>query len=209
MLTEKEKPHIRTTTLLRELREGKKIVYKPLIVNNMAHDTITRFLIKEKDRLNERLKELRIIPQDRCKRETRDIRQSREQIICKEQLVEKLSVLKGEKLQPIKFIFENNKIKGFELVSFAKEEQRLWWGFLKQRDRMGEIIKIGEAYSDGPKLLAELFDIRRQMKFGSLKEVDQANIDFEIFTRKAIDIPTELDILFVPFFKMITEEFSD
>ncbi len=77
MLTEREKPHSRTITLLIELQGERETVYKPILVNETAHDATTHFIIEEKDRLKKRLKKLRTMPAKRSKRETRDIRKSR------------------------------------------------------------------------------------------------------------------------------------
>lgn len=208
MLPEREKPHSRTTTLLIELQGEKGTVYKPILVNETAHDAVSRFIIEETGILEKRLRELRIIPMKRSKRETRDIKKSRERIINSERLEEKLAVLKGEKFQPIKLISRGDKIKGFKLVDFAQKEQKRWWMYLKQEGRMSKIAEVARAYPDGVELLSELYRIRYIMKFGLPEEAKQARKELDSFSLKTRETPTEFDTLLIPLFRMITEQFG-
>jgi len=208
MATERQNFRSRARVLLVEIKEAGKIVYRPLTLNETTNKVIANFFSEENTKLTNRLKELRTLPSNRCKREIRDIKKNRGQIICKEQLKEKISVLKGARLQPIKLVFKKGKLNGFELTSFVNEEQKGWWTYIKQENKMGKIAEIADMYPSGPELLAELFDIRYRMKYGSSKELDQVAKDYEAFTLKAKDIPLELDVLFVPLFKMITEKFT-
>jgi len=208
MLTEREKPHSRIITLLIELQGERETVYKPILVNETAHDAITHFIIEEKDRLKKRLEKLRTMPAKRSKRETRDIRKSRKKIINKEQLEEKLSVLKGESLQPIRLILRGDEIKGFKLVNFAQEEQKRWWTYLEQNDLINEIAKIAQIYPDGLELLSEVYNIRNRMKYGLPDEAVQAKKELASFGLKAREIPTKHNTLLVPLFRKITEQFG-
>ena len=208
MLIEREKPHSRTTTLLIELQGEGESVYKPILVNETAHDSVTHFIIEEKDRLKNRLKDLREIPTKRSKRETRDIRKSREKIINKERLEEKLSVLKGERFQPIRFIFKEDKIIKLKLVNFAQEEQKRWWTYLNEKNQIGKMAEVAQVYPDGIRLLSEVFNIRHRMKYGLPDEALQAREDLDSFNLKARKISTEFDTLLVPLFRMITEQFA-
>lgn len=209
MSIERENLHSQTATLLIEIQEGEKTVYRPLLVNKTANNITTRYILEEKERLEERLKELRIIPTQRCKREIRDIRKNRETIINKEQLKEKLSILSGERLQPIRLIPKRGKITGFEISNFAEERQERWWTYVERKDLMGKIAEIAEAYPKGPEILFDLFEIRQKMKHGSLEEANRAREELDSFNLKTRDIPLKYDILFVPLFKMITEEFGN
>jgi len=209
MLTEREKPHSRIITLLIELQGERETVYKPILVNETAHDAITHFIIEEKDRLKKRLEKLRTMPAKRSKRETRDIRKSRKKIINKEQLEEKLSVLKGESLQPIRLILRGDEIKGFKLVNFAQEEQKRWWTYLEQNDLINEIAKIAQIYPDGLELLSEVYNIRNRMKYGLPDEAVQAKKELASFGLKAREIPTKHNTLLVPLFRKITEQFGN
>lgn len=209
MLIEREKPHSQTITLLIELQEEGEPVYKPILVNETADDDITHFIIKEKDRLKKRLKDLRTIPTKRSKRETRDIRKSRERTINKERLEEKLSVLKGESFQPIKFIIKKDEIIGLKLVNFTQEEQKRWWTYLEQKDQIGKMAEVVQVYPDGIKLLSEVYKIRHRMKYGLPDEADQAKKELDSFNLKAREIPTKFDTLLIPLFRMITEQFGN
>lgn len=208
MQTEREKPHSRTTTLLIELQGEKGPVYKPILVNETAHDAITHFIIEEKGRLKQRIKDLRTIPTKRPKRETRDIRKSREKIINKERLEEKLSVLRGESFQPIRFILKEDNIIGLKLVNFAQKEQKRWWTYLEQSDLMSEIAEVAQAYPDGLELLSEVYNIRNKMKYGLPDEAVQAKKELASFGLKAREIPTKHNTLLVPLFRKITEQFG-
>jgi hypothetical protein len=183
-------------------------VYKPILVNETAHDAITHFIIEEKGRLKQRIKDLRTIPTKRPKRETRDIRKSREKIINKERLEERLSVLKGESFQPIRFILKEDNIIGLKLVNFAQKEQKRWWIYLKQNDLMSEIAEIAQVYPDGLELLSEVYNIRNRMKYGLPDEAVQAKKELTSFGLKAREIPTKFDPLLVPLFRKITEQFG-
>ena len=207
MTTEREKPYSRTTILLVEHKEKGKFVYKPLSVNKTADNTITRFILEEKRELEKKLNVSRTTPTRRSMREIRDIRNSREYIDNKK----RLSVLRGERLQPIRFTPRIGKIKGFELVSFAQEEQKRWWTFAKQKGQMSKIAEVNKVYPEGLELLSEYFNIRHRMKFGLPKEADQARKEHDSFSQKANKIPAEHNILIltVPLFKMITEKFGD
>jgi hypothetical protein len=209
MLTEREKPRSRTTTLLIELQREGETVYKPILVNEATHDATTYFIIEEKDRLKKRLEDLRTMPAKRSKRETRDIRKSREKIINKEQLKEKLSVLKGENFQPIRLVLKGDEIRGFKLVNFAQEKHKRWWTYLKHKNLMSKIAKIAQVYPDGIELLSELFDIRYRMRYGLPEEDVQARKELDSFQLKARNIPTKFDPLLVPLIRMIAEQFSD
>lgn len=209
MLIESEKPHSQTITLLIELQEEGEPVYKPILVNETADDDITHFIIKEKDRLKKRLKDLRTIPTKRSKRETRDIRKGRERTINKERLEEKLSVLKGESFQPIKFIIKKDEIIGLKLVNFTQEEQKRWWTYLEQKDQIGKMAEVVQVYPDGIKLLSEVYKIRHRMKYGLPDEADQAKKELDSFNLKAREIPTKFDTLLIPLFRMITEQFGN
>ncbi len=208
MLPEREKPHSRTITLLIEFQGEKGTVYKPILVNETAHDAVSRFIIEETGILEKRLRELRIIPTKRSKRETRDIRKSREKIINSERLEEKLAVLKGERFQPIKLISRGDKIKGFKLVDFAQEEQKRWWTYLKQKDQMSKIAEVAHVYPDGIELLSEVFNIRYRMRYGLPDEAVQARKELDSFGLKAKEIPTKFDPLLIPLFRMISEQLS-
>jgi len=208
MLTEREKPHSRTKTLLIELQREGATVYKPILVNETAHDATTRFIIKETDRLKKRLENLRTIPAKRSKRETRDIRKSREKTINKEQLKEKLSVLKGENLQPIRLVLKADEIRGFKLVNFAQEKHKRWWTYLKHKDLMSKIAEIAQVYPDGIELLSEVFDIRYRMRYGLPDEAVQARKELDSFSLKAKEIPTKFDPLLIPVFRIISEQLS-
>ncbi len=208
MQIEREKPHSRTTTLLIEFQEDGGPVYKPMLVNETAHDAITHFIIEEKDRLKKRLQDLRTIPTKRSKRETRDIRTSRKKIINKEQLEEKLSVLKGESFRPIRLVSRGEDIVGLELVSFAQEEQKRWWTYLKQNDQIGKMAEVVQVYPDGIKLLSEVYKIRHRMKYSLPDDAAQARRELDSFNLKAREIPMKFDALLVPLFKMITEQFG-
>jgi hypothetical protein len=212
MLTEREKPHSRIITLLIELQGEGEAVYKPILVNENAHDATTHFIIEETGRLKKRLRDLRTIPAKpakRSKRETRDIRKSREKMISKEQLEEKLSVLKGENLRPIRLISKGDEIKGLELVNFAQEEQKKWWTYLKQKSQMRKIAEVAQVYPDGLELLSEVFSIRCRMKYGLPEEAVQARKELNSFGLKAREIPTRFDRLLIPLFRMITEQFGN
>ncbi|MCK4825396.1 hypothetical protein KA005_57140, partial [bacterium] len=163
---------------------------------------------ESKAELKKRLEKLKTIPAKRSKRETRDIRESREKIINKEQLKEKLSVLKGESLQPIRLILRGDKIKGFKLVNFALPEQKRWWTYLKQKSQMSKIAEIAQVYPDGIELLSEAYDIRYRMRYGLPEEDVQARKELDSFQLKARNIPTKFDPLLVPLIRMIAEQFS-
>ena len=209
MLPEREKPHSRIITLLIELQGERETVYKPILVNEAAHDATTHFIIEETGRLKKRLEKLRTISAKRSKREVRDIRKSRKKIINKEQLEEKLSVLKGESLQPIRLILRGDEIKGFKLVNFAQEEQKRWWTYLEQNDLVNEIAKIAQIYPDGLELLSEVYNIRNRMKYGLPDEAVQAKKELASFGLKAREIPTKHNTLLVPLFRKITEQFGN
>ena len=208
MITEREKTRSRTTILLIEFREEGKTVYKPILVNETAHDAVTRFIIEEKGILEKRLRDLKTMPSERSRRETRDIRKSRKKTINTEQLEEKLSVLKGEKLRPIRLISKRDKIKGLEFVSFAQEEQKRWWTYLKHKGQMNKIAEVVQAYPDGMELLSEVFNIRYRMRYGLPEEAVQARKELDSFGLKAKKIPIKFDSLLIPLFRMITEQFS-
>jgi hypothetical protein len=208
MQIEREKPHSRTTTLLIELQGEGETVYKPILVNETANDAITHFIIEEKGRLKKRLEKLRTVPAKRSKRETRDIRKSREKTINKEQLEEKLSVLKGESFRPIRLVTKGEEIVELKLVSFAQEEQKRWWAYLKQEDQISKMAEVVQIYPDGIKLLLEVYNIRHRMKFGLPEEAKQAREELDSFNLKAREIPMEFDTLLVPLFRMITEKFG-
>jgi len=184
-------------------------MYKPILVNEVAHDATTHFIIEETGRLKKRLEKLRTISAKRSKREARDIRKSRKKIINKEQLEEKLSVLKGESLQPIRLILRGDEIKGFKLVNFAQEEQKRWWTYLEQNDLVNEIAKIAQIYPDGLELLSEVYNIRNRMKYGLPDEAVQAKKELASFGLKAREIPTKHNTLLVPLFRKITEQFGN
>lgn len=208
MTTEREKLPSRIITLLIEFQGEGKTVYKPILVNETAHDVITHFIIEETGILEKRLRDLRTMPPKRSKRATRDIRKSRKRTINIEQLQEKLSVLKGEKLRPIRLISKGDEIKGLKLVNFAQEEQKRWWTYLKHKGKMNKIAEIVQVYPDGLELLSEVFNIRYRMKYGLPEESVQARKELDSFGKKARDIPNKFDTLLVPLFRMITKQFS-
>jgi hypothetical protein len=123
-------------------------------------------------------------------------------------LVEKLSVLKGKKLQPIRLISKRNKIEKLELASFAQEDQKRWWTYLRHKGQMSKIVEVTQAYPQSQELLFELFNIRHTMKYGSSKEAAQAGKDLDSLRQRTSKTPEKYDILLVPLYRMITDDFG-
>lgn len=212
MLIEKEKPHSRRIPLLiKHQREGEAI-YEPILVNETAHNDIAHFIIEETSRLNKKLISLRTMPPKRSKREIRDIRKSRKEIIRKEQIVETLLVLKGRRSQPIRLISEGDRITKLELVSFDQKGQKEYWEYIKNEDQVSKVAKLAKVYPEGFEILSELFNIRYTIKHGSLKGITQAEKDHKFLIKRVGEIPDDREdilILLVPLTKMITEKFGN
>jgi hypothetical protein len=208
MTIEKEKPYSRIITLLIERQGEEGMEYDPVFVNEIAHDDddIAKFIIEERSKLKKRLKDLRKNPSGRGKKEI--IRKDQEKIINKELLREKLSVLRGFRIQPIRLIKKEDKIEKLELGHFPDEKQKRLWAFCRQRGKMSQLAELNQDYFHGVELLSEMLDIRHRMKYGSSREFHKAKKDLELFRLKAKDTLVKHDKYLVPMYKFITEEFS-
>ncbi len=205
MLKEREKSHSRTITLLIE-RQGKKgIGYEPVFVNETASEDPAKFIIEERGRLRKRRKDLRTMPTGSGKKKAR---KDREKVVRKEHLVEKLLVLEGYRIQPIRLIKKGNKIQGLELGHFTDEKQKNLWMFCKIKDYLNKLAELTKDYPEGVELLSEHYDIRHRIKHGSSRETHEAEKELEQFISKSIDTPEKHDHLIVPLNKVIIEHFS-
>lgn len=214
MLIEKEKLRSRTTPLLIEFQEKGNTTYKPILVNKVVHDDVTRFIVEETDRLKERLNNLRTTPggRSKSKRVMRNIREDRQKIIDKGQIERKLLVLKGEMSQPIRLISKNNRITKLELVSFDQKGQKEYWEYIKTEAKVNKVIELTKIYPEGFEVLSELFNIRSIMKHGSLKQAERVKEDNISLISRIGEIPDDRDdilVLLVPLTKMITEKFGN
>lgn len=214
MLKEKEIFHSRIIPLLIKHQGEEGIMYEPILVNETAHNDIARFIIKETDELKKRLNDLRTKPSGRpkSKRVKRNIREDQQKMIDKEQLVEKLRVLKGRISQPIRLISKGDRITKLEFASFDQKGQKEYWEYIKKEDQVSEVAELTKVYPEGFNILSELFKVRHKMKHGSLKEAEQAEKDKKSLIKRISEIPDDRDdilILLVPLTRMITEKFGN
>ncbi|MFH1863430.1 MAG: hypothetical protein ABIJ85_00765 [bacterium] len=200
--------------ILVEVQKDSEVWYQPVEVNRKARDDVSAFIIEEKTRFKSRLKDLRTIPRrnsrnkEVARRVISVIRASREKVIQSEGLEEKIMVLEGKEVKPIRLQMEGGFIRGFEIVDFANKEQEEWWRFVKDEGLLNSLAQVAKSYPQGPGLLQEAYSIRRVMTWGSSGEGNKAKQKYENFKIKSREIPEEYDKLMVPFFRVITNCFA-
>lgn len=200
--------------ILVEVQKNSEVWYQPVEVNRKAHDDVSAFIIKEKTRLRDRLKDLRTVPRrnsrnkEVARRVISTIRASRERVIQSEQLEETIMVLEGKEVKPIRLLMEGGFIRGFEIVNFANKEQEEWWRFVKDEGLLNSLAQVAKSYPQGPGLLQEAYSIRRVIAWGLPGEGNRAKEKYENFKIKSREIPEEYDRLMVPLFRVITNRFA-
>lgn len=200
--------------ILVEVQRDSEVWYQPVEVNRKAHDSVSAFIIKEKTRLRGRLKDLRTVPRrdsrgrEVARKSISEIVASREKVIRSEHLEEKIVVLEGKELKPVRLVMQEDFVKGFEIVNFVNKEQEEWWKFMKGKDLLNSLALVAKAYPQGLGILQDVYRIRGTMAWGSPDERNQAKEEFEDVIRKTREIPQEHDRLMVPLLRVITEHIA-
>lgn len=142
------------------------------------------------------------------KRVRSDTRKSRNKLIDQEQLGEKLAVLEGKKLRPIRLIREGQYIKEFELAHFASDEHRRWWRFISDEGEIVNFARLSAAYPPAQNLLFRSFTLQWRIKLGHVAESDVAALEFEELKSEIREVPRKHDPLFIPLYRKISDAFA-
>lgn len=211
MSIEIEKPPAQKTIVLIEQRNQGKVMYKPVLINDNGPDKIGEFLKAEKEKIEERLIQLKTIrprghSKSRSSREIRDIRKSRQETMSREQLETKLSILSGQRFVPVRLIPGKGGYKECLTTEYSDEQQQSFWEFMKQNNQVERMAEIAKEYENGIDILFRLYSAQYKFKYASMQEVDDAKKELEKIREEAGAIPIEYDHLFVPVFKLISSK---
>lgn len=113
--------------------------YEPVIVNESVTDEVSEFILQEEAEIKNRIAELSRKTKSlgkkpkphRIRRGRHETRQVRDSWTTEgDRLQEKLKVLRGEALRPIRLIMEGERIVGYEFGIFNPTEAA-WWDFVR------------------------------------------------------------------------------